>query len=107
MRVFDGVISAQNADKQLQTVGVGLTSAMATAILARYSGAETTLDTTATRFFIAVTWIYRLIYGLGVGPLSSSVPVELLDTHTRAKGYAISALSGMIAIFWISKGARL
>lgn len=68
-----------------------VTFIVATALLAKFP--PTSSSTSAYWGFIVMTWLYNYSFSATVGPLSWIVPVEMFDTHTRAKGVSLATMA--------------
>ncbi|KAI0074444.1 general substrate transporter [Panus rudis PR-1116 ss-1] len=83
----------------------GLTFVIGTIIIALFpagSGNEN-----ASRAFVAMTWIFNLVFSSGIGPLSWAIPVEMFNSATRAKATAITSSAAWISNFMIAQVSPL
>ncbi|PSR76768.1 hypothetical protein PHLCEN_2v8220 [Hermanssonia centrifuga] len=57
----------------------------------------------ASRAFVAMTWLFNLVFSSGIGPLSWAIPVEMFNSATRAKATAITSSAAWISNFMIAQ----
>ncbi|KIP07315.1 hypothetical protein PHLGIDRAFT_127752 [Phlebiopsis gigantea 11061_1 CR5-6] len=57
----------------------------------------------ASRAFVAMTWLFNLVFSSGIGPLSWAIPVEMFNNATRAKATAITSSAAWISNFMIAQ----
>ncbi|KAK6908079.1 hypothetical protein I203_102080 [Kwoniella mangroviensis CBS 8507] len=53
--------------------------------------------------FLAVTFLFNIVFSYGIGPLSWVYPTEIMNTGIRAKGSALTAMASWIANFMMGE----
>ncbi|KAI0325330.1 general substrate transporter [Cubamyces sp. BRFM 1775] len=79
----------------------GFTFVIGTIIIALFP-AETN-NHNASRAFVAMTWLFNLVFSSCCGPLSWAIPVEMFNSATRAKATAITSSAAWISNFMIAQ----
>ncbi|KAH8103062.1 general substrate transporter [Cristinia sonorae] len=83
----------------------GLTFVIGTIIIKLFpAGSE---NHNASRAFVAMTWLFNLVFSSGIGPLSWAIPVEMFNSATRAKATAITSSAAWISNFMIAQVSPL
>ncbi|KAK7684535.1 hypothetical protein QCA50_012482 [Cerrena zonata] len=73
----------------------GLTFVIGTIIIAVFPAGSDNHN--ASRSFVAMTWLFNLVFSSGIGPLSWAIPVEMFNSATRAKATAITSSAAWIS----------
>ncbi|KAI0370481.1 general substrate transporter [Pilatotrama ljubarskyi] len=79
----------------------GLTFVIGTIIIAVYPAEKNNHN--ASRAFVAMTWLFNLVFSSCCGPLSWAIPVEMFNSATRAKATAITSSAAWISNFMIAQ----
>ncbi|KAH9836374.1 general substrate transporter [Rhodofomes roseus] len=79
----------------------GLTFVIGTIIIARFPAGSDNAN--AARAFVAMTWLFNLVFSACCGPLSWAIPVEMFNSATRAKATAITSSAAWISNFMIAQ----
>ncbi|RPD75600.1 general substrate transporter [Lentinus tigrinus ALCF2SS1-7] len=79
----------------------GLTFVIGTIIIAVYPAS--TNNHNASRAFVAMTWLFNLVFSSCLGPLSWAIPVEMFNSATRARATAITSSAAWISNFMIAQ----
>ncbi|RSH80604.1 uncharacterized protein EHS24_009186 [Apiotrichum porosum] len=58
---------------------------------------------TMARAFVAVNWLWNMIFSACIGPISWAYPVEIMNTAIRAKGTALTSMACWISNFMIGQ----
>ncbi|OCH86847.1 general substrate transporter [Obba rivulosa] len=76
------------------------TFAVGTALIACFPAGE---NPSASRAFVAMTWLFNFVFSACCGPLSWAIPVEMFNSATRAKATAITSAAAWISNFMIAQ----
>ncbi|OBZ67895.1 putative quinate permease [Grifola frondosa] len=79
----------------------GLTFVVGTILIAVFP--EETNNHNVSRAFVAMTWLFNLVFSSCCGPLSWAIPVEMFNSSTRAKATAITSSAAWISNFMIAQ----
>lgn len=79
----------------------GLTFVIGTIIIAVFPAEANNHN--AARTFVAMTWLFNLVFSSCCGPLSWAIPVEMFNSATRAKATAITSSAAWISNFMIAQ----
>ncbi|OSC96354.1 general substrate transporter [Trametes coccinea BRFM310] len=79
----------------------GLTFVIGTILIAVFPA--DTGNHNASRAFVAMTWLFNLVFSSCCGPLSWAIPVEMFNSATRAKATAITSSAAWISNFMIAQ----
>ncbi|KAH9855390.1 general substrate transporter [Lenzites betulinus] len=79
----------------------GLTFVIGTIIIAVFPAEKN--NQSASRAFVAMTWLFNLVFSSCCGPLSWAIPVETFNSATRAKATAITSSAAWISNFMIAQ----
>ncbi|CCM03262.1 uncharacterized protein FIBRA_05389 [Fibroporia radiculosa] len=79
----------------------GLTFVVGTIIIALFPAGSNNAN--ASRAFVAMTWLFNLVFSACCGPLSWAIPVEMFNSATRAKATAITSSAAWISNFMIAQ----
>lgn len=73
----------------------GLTFVIGTCIIAVFPAG--TNNHNASRAFVAMTWLFNLVFSAAIGPLSWAIPVEMFNSATRARATSITSSAAWIS----------
>ncbi|TBU22400.1 general substrate transporter [Dichomitus squalens] len=79
----------------------GFTFVIGTIIIAIFPAS--TNNHNASRAFVAMTWLFNLVFSSCLGPLSWAIPVEMFNSATRAKATAMTSSAAWISNFMIAQ----
>lgn len=71
----------------------GLSFLIATILQARFPNTGPNFSSSAAIAFVAMTWLFNLVFSAGIGPLSWAIPVEMFNTGQRAKATAMTSMA--------------
>jgi hypothetical protein len=66
-------------------------------------GLAPSTDSSQARAFVAVNWLWNMIFSACIGPISWAYPVEIMNTAIRAKGTALTSMACWISNFMIGQ----